>query len=72
MYDGSCDPVGSPCQSRLLAGSVDHGERSPHWSRFAGRACEPVGDPHWSNLFLKDCTFWEGLKMEQLVENCLP
>ncbi|GAB0185918.1 zinc finger and BTB domain-containing protein 5 [Grus japonensis] len=22
-----------------------HGERSPHWSRFAGRTCDPVGDP---------------------------
>ncbi|GAB0180379.1 zinc finger and BTB domain-containing protein 5 [Grus japonensis] len=21
------------------------GERSPHWSRFAGRTCDPVGDP---------------------------
>jgi len=28
-----------------------HGERSPHWSWFAGRACDPVGDPPWSSLW---------------------
>lgn len=21
--------------------------------------CDPVGDPHWSSLFLKDCTLWQ-------------
>jgi len=48
------------------------GERSPHWSRFAGRACDPIGDPHWSSLFLKDCTLWEGSMLEQAMENRLP
>jgi len=37
-----------------------HGERSPHRSRFADRACGPVGDPCWTSLFLKDCTLWKG------------
>jgi len=36
------------------------GERSPSWSRFAGRVCDPVRDPRWSSLFLKDCSPWEG------------
>jgi len=64
-----------------------HGERSPHQSRFSGRACDPHGDPRWSSLFLKDCTpwegptlgqflkscsLWEGLTLEKFVENCLP
>jgi len=64
-----------------------HGERSPRQSRFSGRACDPMGDPHWSSLFLKDCTpckgltqgqfvkncsLWEGLMLEKFVENCLP
>jgi len=31
-------------------------ERSPSWSKLAGRACDSVGDPRWSSLFLKDCT----------------
>jgi len=31
-----------------------------------------VEDPHWSSLFLKDCTPWEGLTLEQFVEDCLP
>jgi len=71
-----------PCQNMQTCG-----ERSPHRSRFAGRSCDPVGDPRWSSLFLKDCTpwegptlgqfvknfsLWEGLTLEQLVENCLP
>ncbi|GAB0183826.1 EH domain-containing protein 4 [Grus japonensis] len=47
-----------------------HGERSPRWSRFAGRTCDPVGDPWWSSLFLKDCTPWKGLMLEQFMKNC--
>jgi len=70
--EGSCDPVGSPCWSRLLPGPVDPWrERSPHRSRFAGRACDPVGDPRWSSLFLKDCSPWEGSTLGQFMENCL-
>jgi len=45
-------------------------QRSSCWSRFAGRTCEPVGDPRWSSLFLKDCTQWEGPMLEQFVKNC--
>jgi len=46
------------------------GERSPNWSRFAGRTCDPMGDPHWSSLFLKDCTLWKGPTLEQFMTNC--
>ncbi|KAK4826180.1 hypothetical protein QYF61_006042 [Mycteria americana] len=49
-----------------------HGERSPCWSRFVGRACDPVEDPCWSSLFLKDCTLWKGPMLEQFVKNCSP
>ena len=45
-------------------------KRSPRWSRFAGRTCDPVGDPGWSSLFLKDCTPWKGPTLEQFVKNC--
>jgi len=45
---GGCDPVESPCWSRLLQDLWTRGERSPRWSRFAGRACDPVGDPRCS------------------------
>ncbi|KAJ7411668.1 hypothetical protein BTVI_48810 [Pitangus sulphuratus] len=46
-----------------------------------------MGDPHWSSLFLKDCTLlkgpmlkqfvkncrpWEGFMLEEFVKNCLP
>jgi len=83
--EGGCDPTGSLCWSRLLAGPC--GERSPCQSRFAGRACDPVGDPCWSSQFLRDCTpwerptlgqlvkscsLWQGRTLEQFVEDCLP
>ncbi|GAB0189758.1 zinc finger and BTB domain-containing protein 5 [Grus japonensis] len=49
-----------------------HGKRSPRWSRFAGRTCDPMVDPRWSSLFLKVCTPWKGPTLEQLVKNCSP
>ena len=65
--------MGSPHWSRLLAGPVDPWrERSPRWSRFAGRTCDSVGDPRWSSLFLKDCTPWKGPMLEQFMKNCSP
>jgi len=45
-------------------------ERKPHWSRFAGRICDPMGDPHWSSLLLKDCTPWKGPTLGKFVKNC--
>ena len=47
-----------------------YAERSPRWSRFAGRTCDPTGDPRWSSLLLKDCTPWEGPTLEQFMKNC--
>ena len=65
----------TPWGARAGAGSWQdlwpRGERSPRWNRFAGRACDPVGDPRWSSLFLKDCTPWEGPTLGQFVEDCL-
>ncbi|PKU41973.1 suppression of tumorigenicity 5 protein isoform x4 [Limosa lapponica baueri] len=49
-----------------------HGERSPHWSRFAGRTCDPMGDPHWSSLLLKDCTPTEGTHVGAVCEELQP
>ena len=70
---GRCDPMGSLRCSRLLAGLVDPWrERSPRQSRFAGRACDPTGDPCWSTLLLKDCTPWKGPMLGQFVKNCSP
>jgi len=64
----------TPWEAHTRAGSWQdlwtHGERIPCWSRFAGRTCDPVGDPHWSSLFLKDCTPWKRPTMEQFVKNC--
>jgi len=48
------------------------GERSPRWSRFTGRACDPVGDPHWSSLFLKDCSSVGRTHAEAVCEELQP
>ena len=45
---------------------------SLHWSRFAGRTCDPAGDPRWSSLSLKDCSPWKGSLQEQFMKNCSP
>ncbi|KAK4828876.1 hypothetical protein QYF61_001004 [Mycteria americana] len=45
-------------------------DRSPCRSRFSGRTSDPVGDPCWSSLFLKNCTLWKGPTLEQFVKNC--
>ena len=64
----------TPWVARAGAGSCQdlwpRGERSPRWSRFSGRACDPVEDPSWSGLFLQDCTPWEGPMLGQFVESC--
>jgi len=66
----------TPWGARARAGSCQdlwtHRERSPRWNRFAGRACDPVGDPRWSSLFLKDCTPWKGTTLGQFVKSCSP
>jgi len=46
-------------------------ERRSCWSWFADRTCELVEDPRWSSLFLKDCTPWKGLMLENFIEDCL-
>jgi len=45
MPEGSCDPVGSPRWSRPLPGPADPWREEPTPEQFAGRACDPVGDP---------------------------
>ncbi|GAB0187970.1 hypothetical protein GRJ2_001262300 [Grus japonensis] len=68
------DPTPEQVDAQAGAGSWQdlwtHGERSPRRSRFAGRTCDPMGDPRWSSLLLKDCTLWKRPTLEQLVKNC--
>lgn len=35
------------------------GEKSPVWNRFPKRTYDPVEDPGWNSLCLKDCTLWQ-------------
>jgi len=87
MPEGGCALWGACAGAGSSQDLWTRGERTPCQSRFAGRACDPMGDPRWSNLFLKDCTLWErptlgqfmkscslweGLTLEKFVENCLP
>jgi len=45
---------------------------TPGRSRFAGRAGDPVADPHWSSLLLMDCTLWKGPMLGQFMKSCSP
>lgn len=68
MPKGSCDPVESLHQSRLLAGTVRPLERSLHRSRISGRTFNPREHPHWIGLFLKDCNPWKLLIPEKFLK----
>ena len=57
LPEAGCDPVESLHWSRLLAQPVDLWiKRNPGRNRFADGTCDPVWEPCWSSLFLKDCT----------------
>jgi len=47
-------------------------ESSPCLSRFAVRACDCMGDSHWSSLFLKDCTPWEETHVGAVLKELQP
>ncbi|GAB0203377.1 zinc finger and BTB domain-containing protein 5 [Grus japonensis] len=68
--EGGCGPWEAHVGASSWQDLWTRGERSPCWSRFAGRTCDPVGDSRWSSLFLKDCTLWKGLMLEQFMKNC--
>ncbi|GAB0185090.1 zinc finger and BTB domain-containing protein 5 [Grus japonensis] len=70
--EGGCGPWEAHAGASSWQDLWIRGERSPCWSRFAGRTCDPVGDPRWSSLLLKVCTPWERPTLEQLVKNCSP
>jgi len=43
-------------------------ERGAHaGAGLLARACDSVGDPRWSSLFLKSCSPWQGPTLEQFV-----
>ncbi|GAB0204055.1 AN1-type zinc finger protein 5-like [Grus japonensis] len=65
--EGGCDPVGSPCWSKFLAGPVDPWREEPIleqvcWQNRGGPTLEQ---------FVKNCSPWEGLTLEKFVEDCL-
>ncbi|OPJ76057.1 hypothetical protein AV530_008924 [Patagioenas fasciata monilis] len=67
--EGGCDPVESPCWSRLLVGVV-----TP-WGTYAGtlflKDCTPWNRPMLEQ-FVKNCSPWEGPMLEKFMEDCLP
>ena len=62
--------MGSPSWSRLLAGPVDPWREEPTLEQVYWQDCDPMRDPCWSSLFLKDCTLWEGPMLEQFMKSC--
>ncbi|OPJ67040.1 hypothetical protein AV530_016964 [Patagioenas fasciata monilis] len=67
-----CDIMESLYWSSLMADLWTHGDRSPYWSRFACRTCDPMGDPHCRSLFLEDETLSKRPVLEHLMKNCSP
>ncbi|GAB0182703.1 hypothetical protein GRJ2_000735600 [Grus japonensis] len=72
MSKGGCGPWEAHAGASSWQDLWIRGERSPCQSRFAGRTCDPVGDPRWSSLLLKVCTPWKGPTLEQFLKNCSP
>jgi len=64
----SCEKL-PPC---LIEPVPATSKMDPRQSRFAGRACDPVGDPGWSSLFLEDCTLCEGTHAGAVREELRP
>lgn len=56
-----------------------HAERSSCWGKFSVRNCDPIKDPCWNRLFLKDytpcwsssCSPWEGLTFRKFMDDSL-
>ena len=43
----------------------------PRWSSLLLKVCTPCERPTLEQ-FVKDCSLWEGLTLEKVVEGCLP
>ncbi|GAB0205412.1 zinc finger and BTB domain-containing protein 5 [Grus japonensis] len=85
--EGGCGPWEVHAGASSWQDLWPHGEGSPRQGRFAGRTCDPVGDPTLEQFapeglhpvggtmleqFVKNCSPWERLTLEKLVEDCLP
>lgn len=64
MSKGSCDPLESSQQ--VPCSTFGFLEREAHY----GAGLLTFGDPHWSNLFLKDLPQMKGSMLEQFMKNC--
>ena len=52
--------------------SADPWREEPKPEQVCWQSLGPHGDPHWSSLFLEDCTPWEGPTLGQSVKSCSP
>ena len=66
-------PRGEPALEQAPGRTCGPMERGAHaGASFAGRTCDPAGDPRWSSLCLKGCTPWEEPTLENFMKNCTP
>ena len=70
--EGGCGPWEAYAGASSWPDRWTREEGSPRQGRFAGRTCDPVGDPRWSRLLLKVCTPWKRPTLEQFVKDCSP
>ncbi|GAB0192392.1 zinc finger and BTB domain-containing protein 5 [Grus japonensis] len=85
--EGGCGPWEAHAGASSWPDRWTREEGSPRQGRFAGRTCDPVGDPTLEQFapeglhpmeetmleqFVKDCSLWERLMLEKFVKDCSP
>ncbi|GAB0181585.1 hypothetical protein GRJ2_000623800 [Grus japonensis] len=85
--EGGCDPWEAHTGASSWQDLWAREQRSPHQGRFAGRTCDPVGDPTLEQFapeglhpvgettlekFVKDCSPWERLHVGEVHEGLSP
>ncbi|GAB0186948.1 EH domain-containing protein 4 [Grus japonensis] len=68
--EGGCDAVGSLQWNKLVAGPVAPWREEPMLEQVCWQDLRPHGGPMLQLLFLKDCTSWKRLMLEQFMKNC--
>ncbi|GAB0210017.1 hypothetical protein GRJ2_003467500 [Grus japonensis] len=70
--EGGCGPWEALAGARSWQDLWTCGERSPRQGRFAGRTCDPVGDPTLKQSAPEGLHPMGETMLEQFVKDCLP
>ncbi|GAB0181721.1 hypothetical protein GRJ2_000637400 [Grus japonensis] len=70
--EGGCGPWEAHAGASSRPDRWTHEEGSPHQGRFAGRTCDPVGDPTLEQFAPEDLHPVGETTLEQFVKDCSP